>query len=102
MEPKVPFFFYANFVSAPLIPRGTFYPPVVSHKLHLIVCLSPGITTSRENRIKRASCDGHFQSITQFDDRRVDKGTVITQPPSFVLQRECESVYLVSDKIAKR
>ncbi|GBN20481.1 hypothetical protein AVEN_158454-1, partial [Araneus ventricosus] len=31
------------------------------------------------------SCDGHFQSITQCDNRRVEKEMVITQPPSFLI-----------------
>ncbi|GBN15675.1 hypothetical protein AVEN_170952-1 [Araneus ventricosus] len=41
--------------------------------------------------------DGHLQSITQCGNRRVDKGTVVTQPPSFLQQRENASVSLFDE-----
>ncbi|GBM68936.1 hypothetical protein AVEN_71757-1, partial [Araneus ventricosus] len=59
--------------SAPLIPWGTFFPPARPHK---------------------------WDCVT--DNRWVDKGTVITLPPSFAFQRGCATVSLVSDKTAKR
>ncbi|GBM34565.1 hypothetical protein AVEN_77530-1 [Araneus ventricosus] len=82
---------------------GTLHPPIEPHKPHLI---SSPVTEYYYLKGKPYQqpppYDDHFQSITQCDNRWVDKGTVITQPPSFVLQRECASVSLVSVKTAKR
>ncbi|GBN37678.1 hypothetical protein AVEN_77488-1 [Araneus ventricosus] len=76
----------------------TFYPPTGSLKPHSI---SSPVTGYHKPYEQRPPCDGHFQSITQCDNRWVDKGTVITQSPSFIFQREYVSVSVVSDKTVK-
>ncbi|GBM93151.1 hypothetical protein AVEN_150982-1 [Araneus ventricosus] len=54
-----------------------FSPLAGPHKQHLI--RSP--VTGCHYLKGKPTCDGQFQFITQCDNRRVDKGTVITQPP---------------------